>query len=842
MKPNADKEIKKEIKLAKIILNKQKRLSLQQASVILFGGVALVIFLALLTYDPIDQGFFNKNANAAEAYGVKNWVGGKGAYVADFLFGIFGYVAYLVPVVLLILGFSVFRLGPHMKNPNNPRGGINSVIVVIGAIIALFCATALSQLLFDTQLHQQGTGGLLGQAVSGLSTRFLGYYGSVVMLLSGFMVGITLVADISWGSITEKIGDFAVWLYEWILKKNFSPEKAKQAAETSGVALKSGLDKAKDLSGGLFNIDKKRFPWSKQTNAEEKADTNNTPANLEPSLSDNESEPVQTETAKLKLPDFGQMSTTQAEVVEEEKVPEPANQPVQAATMPVETTKPVAVVNTNVKLPPSSLLDAAPETQGQFSPEDLNRLAYELVDTLSHYGVSAEVTEYYPGPIITRFELQLASGTKVSKVSNLAKDLARNLRVASVRVVEVIPKKTTIGIEVPNEKKALVAIRDVVESQAYQRSQSPLTLVLGKDISGNPEIANLAKMPHLLVAGTTGSGKSVAINAMLISLLYKSTAEDVRLLLIDPKMLELSMYEDIPHLLTPVITDMKDAANGLRWCVGEMERRYLLMSKVKVRNIAGFNDKVREAEAKGEPLTDPLFDPKLSVEASPDVLEPLPYIVVVIDEFADMMMVVGKKVEELIARIAQKARAAGIHLVLATQRPSVDVITGLIKANIPSRIAFQVSTKIDSRTVIDQGGAEQLLGHGDMLYLPPGTAIPNRIHGAFVDDDEVKRVVDFVRSQGEPNYLEGVIEDADSDAIPGLEPLDGGESETDPLYDEAIAIVTESRRASISYLQRRLKVGYNRAARMIEDMESAGVVTAVQSNGSREVLAPPPVQ
>ncbi|HIO96622.1 MAG TPA: hypothetical protein EYG71_01685, partial [Leucothrix sp.] len=387
----------------------------------------------------------------------------------------------------------------------------------------------------------------------------------------------------------------------------------------------------------------------------------------------------------------------------------------------------------------------------------------------------------------------------------------------------------------------LVAISEIIDSKGFKQEKSPLTMVLGKTIEGYPAVADLAKMPHLLIAGTTGSGKSVGVNAMLISLLYKSTPDEVRLILIDPKMLELSIYEDVPHLLTPVITDMQDASNGLRWAVGEMERRYALMSHLKVRNISGYNDKVKAAIAKGEPIINPTFDPTQHVDVRPEILEPLPFIVIVIDEFADMIMVVGKKVEELIARLAQKARAAGIHLILATQRPSVDVITGLIKANIPTRIAFQVSTRIDSRTILDQGGAETLLGHGDMLYLPPGTGMPQRVHGAFVADQEVEDIVDYLKLQGEPEYLTDVTESAgSSDAIPGLEPL--ADTETDALYDQAVAIVTESRRASISYVQRRLKVGYNRAASMIEDMEMAGVVSAVQSNGTREVLAPEPVK
>ena len=496
-------------------------------------------------------------------------------------------------------------------------------------------------------------------------------------------------------------------------------------------------------------------------------------------------------------------------------------------------------------LPSVQLLNTAPEGQSKSSSEDiaaLNEVSEKIITSLQDYGVHGVTVEsQQPGPIVTRFELQLPAGTKVSKITGLAKDLARNMGVISVRIVEVIPGKTTIGIEVPNAKRDLVVIRDIIDSKEFKEAESPLTLVLGKSIGGKAVVADLSKMPHLLVAGTTGSGKSVAVNAMLMSLLYKSTPEQVKLILIDPKMLELSTYEGIPHLLTPVVTDMKDAANALRWCVGEMERRYAMMSHVKVRSIAGYNEKVAEAIKNGKPIMDPSYDPTKHVDTQPKILEPLPYIVVVIDEFADMVMVVGKKVEELIARLAQKARASGIHLVLATQRPSVDVITGLIKANIPSRIAFQVSTKIDSRTVLDQGGAEQLLGLGDMLYLPPGTGLPQRVHGAFVADQEVENVVNYIKSQGEPEYLTDVLKDTGGakGAIPGLEPL--ADREGDALYDEAVAIVTESRRASISYLQRRLKIGYNRAATMIEEMEAAGIVSPVQSKGTREVLAPEPV-
>ncbi|MDG4554177.1 MAG: DNA translocase FtsK 4TM domain-containing protein [Candidatus Competibacter sp.] len=494
-------------------------------------------------------------------------------------------------------------------------------------------------------------------------------------------------------------------------------------------------------------------------------------------------------------------------------------------------------------LPSLDLLDRPPARTAGYSSETLVEMSRRVEVLLKSFGIEAQVVAVEPGPVITRFEVEPAPGVKVSQISNLAKDLARGLSVIGVRVVEIIPGKSVIGLEIPNRHREIVYLREVLEAPVYTQSSATLTLSLGKDIGGNPVVANLNKMPHLLVAGTTGSGKSVAINAMLLSLLYKASPSEVRLILVDPKMLELSIYEDIPHLLTPVVTDMKEAANALRWCVAEMERRYRLMATLKVRNIAGFNRKVLDALATGEGLADPFWTPECA-EAPGEiaVLQPLPFIVVVIDELADMMMIVGKKVEELIARLAQKARAAGIHLILATQRPSVDVITGLIKANIPTRVAFQVSSRVDSRTILDQMGAEQLLGHGDMLYLPPGTGLPQRVHGAFVDDHEVNRVVDFLRQTGAPDYIDDVLAEPreESDNGNGNGDGEGRGGESDPLYDEAVRIVTESRRASVSGVQRRLRIGYNRAARLVEEMESAGVVGPLQSNGSREVIAPPP--
>jgi S-DNA-T family DNA segregation ATPase FtsK/SpoIIIE len=496
-------------------------------------------------------------------------------------------------------------------------------------------------------------------------------------------------------------------------------------------------------------------------------------------------------------------------------------------------------------LPPISILDPAEKKQLNYSPESLAAVGHLLEIKLKEFGVEVSVDSIHPGPVITRYEIQPAAGVKVSRIANLAKDLARSLAVTSVRVVEVIPGKTTVGIEIPNEDRQIVRFSEVLSTPEYDNFKSPVTLALGHDIGGKPIITDLAKMPHLLVAGTTGSGKSVGVNAMILSILFKSGPEDAKLIMIDPKMLELSIYEGIPHLLCPVVTDMKDAANALRWSVAEMERRYKLMAKMGVRNLSGFNHKVKEAEDAGTPLSDPLYH-RESIHDEAPLLTKLPTIVVVVDEFADMMMIVGKKVEELIARIAQKARAAGIHLILATQRPSVDVITGLIKANIPTRMAFQVSSKIDSRTIIDQGGAEQLLGHGDMLYMPPGTSLPIRVHGAFVSDDEVHRVVEAWKLRGTPQYNDDILNGVE-EAGSGFEGGGGGggdgeDSETDALYDEAVNFVLESRRASISAVQRKLKIGYNRAARMIEAMEMAGVVTAMNTNGSREVIAPAPMR
>ena len=649
----------------------------------------------------------------------------------------------------------------------------------LGFVITLIAGCGLASLHFIGGHLPLNAGGMLGQSVSEAFVSGFNPVGSTLFLLAALLAGVTLFSGLSWFWLMDTVGDFVLGLIEGGNKafhKWLDDRKGKVAREQRETIVKH--EKAR--------VAKRKKP------------------RIEP---------------KLVKPEKSERTIRERQI---------------------QLFKPSEGES---DLPPISLLDEPPEHTEGYSKAALEALSRQVELKLRDFNVEGEVVEVHPGPVVTRFELMLEPGTKVSKISGLAKDLARALAVISVRIVEVIPGKPTIGLEIPNESRELVALSEIIASKVFDKSLSPLTLALGKDIGGSAVIADIARMPHLLVAGTTGSGKSVAVNAMLISILYKAHANEVRLILIDPKMLELSVYEGIPHLLTPVVTDMKDASNALRWCVAEMERRYKLMSALGVRNMGGYNKKVRAAIDKGKPILDPLWKlNELIEDDAASELEPLPFIVVVVDEFADMMMTVGKKVEELIARLAQKARASGIHLLLATQRPSVDVITGLIKANIPTRMAFQVSSKVDSRTILDQMGAEQLLGHGDMLYLPPGTSLTERVHGAFVDDHEVHAVVQHLKQQGKPNYIEDVTREPEAGeaAIPGLELASSSGDDMDPLYDQALAVVTESRKASISYVQRRLKVGYNRAARMIEEMEASGVVSAVQSNGTREVLAPPP--
>ena len=756
---------------------------LREGAFIGVSAVCLYMLLALFTYSPQDPGW----SASGSGTDIANLGGPTGAWLADVFFSLVGYAAYLFPILLAYRAVIILIERKEEKGFDWLTFGIRA----LGLVLVMIAGTALAAMNDSGNSPlPQGAGGILGQAIGGSFTLAFSAVGSRLILLAVFLFGMTIFTDLSWLKLMDRLGSWAIDYFEksrvWVLKTvdEFKNKRERdKAVEARKVVIEQHVEK-----------EKKRKP---------------------PKI-----KPLKPKAEK-------------SERVEKEKQ------------------QPLFDAPATGEMPHLELLDAEIKDPSRgYSKEALEALSKLLELKLADFGVTAEVTAVYPGPVITRFEIQPAAGVKVSRISNLAKDLARSLAVISVRVVEVIPGKSVVGVEIPNEDREIVNFREVLASKAFDQSKSPLTLALGHDISGQPVCADLGKMPHLLVAGTTGSGKSVGVNAMLLSLLYKSGPEDVRLILVDPKMLELSVYDGIPHLLTPVITDMKDAANGLRWCVAEMERRYKLMASLGVRNLSGYNRKVIDAQKAGTPIADPLWTPdpifaETDEEQTPPDLEKLPSIVVVIDEFADMMMIVGKKVEELIARIAQKARAAGIHLILATQRPSVDVITGLIKANVPTRIAFQVSSKVDSRTILDQGGAEQLLGHGDMLYLPPGSGVPNRVHGAFCSDEEVHRVVADWKRRGQPLYIEGLLDEGGQTPVTAGE-LQAGSSdqddESDALYDEAVHYVTQSRRASISSVQRKLRIGYNRAARLIEAMEAAGVVTEMGTNGQREVLAPPPAQ
>jgi len=755
----------------------------------LIGWIALcsILLLALLSYSADDPGWSHTGSRAE----INNAVGLAGAWVADIFFALFGVMAYLFPALLAVRAIQILRT--YIIRAADAFDSVTFTLRVIGFILVMISATSLANIQY-AEVHNNypfGVGGILGNKIGDATMAMFSYVGSTLILLALFLFGLTVFVDISWIALIDRLGLVTMDLYDRARSKLTALKLAREEKSKSREAVLERQAK------------------------------------------------VETETKMQKLRVPPTIQPPKAKPVVSKRIEREKQQTL------FEDSEVVG------SLPPINLLDPADNnTNTGYSADSLEHLSRLLEHKLLDFGIKADVVEVLPGPVVTRFEIQPAAGIKVSRISGLAKDLARSMAVISVRVVEVIPGKSVVGIEIPNEKREMVRLSEVLSSEAYDRSSSPVTLALGHDIAGIPIVADLGRMPHLLVAGTTGSGKSVGINTMLLSLLFKSSPEEVKLILIDPKMLELSVYDGIPHLLTPVITDMKDAASGLRWCVGEMERRYKLMAALGVRNLAGYNRKIEDAIKAGEPITDPLwvFNPDDmgwdATQEAPEApaLETLPYIVVVIDEFADMMMIVGKKVEQLIARIAQKARAAGIHLILATQRPSVDVITGLIKANVPTRIAFQVSSKIDSRTILDQGGAEQLLGNGDMLYLPPGTSVPERIHGCFVDDHEVHKVVADWKRRGEPNYLTEITDEAavSSIAVPGYSGGEEGEDdpEADPLYDEAVAFVLESRKASISSVQRKLRVGYNRAARLIEQMEVAGVVSAMNTNGSREILAP----
>ncbi|NRH29650.1 cell division protein FtsK [Pseudomonas sp. MS19] len=793
---------------------------LKEGALIALGALCLYMWMALLTYDSADPGW----THTSNVQQVHNAAGRAGAWFADILFMAIGYFAYLFPLLLGVKAWQVFRA---RHQPWQWSGWLFSWRL-IGLIFLVFAGSALAYIHFPaSQSMPASAGGALGETLGVMAVDGLNVQGSTLLLISLFLFGLTVFTDLSWFKVMDITGKITLDLIELLQNAVTRWWDARSERKQMIAQLREVDEPVAPAKPKAAIAQERREP----TMAKEPAPAARSP---EIRLPEPATQPVNKPAASgdaRKAPIITPLDTMPKPTEPSQRVQKEKQAPLFVDS---------AIEGT---LPPISILDVAEKKQKQFSPESLEAMSRLLEVKLKEFGVEVIVESVHPGPVITRFEIQPAAGVKVSRISNLAKDLARSIAVISVRVVEVIPGKTTVGIEIPNEDRQIVRFSEVLSSPEYDDFKSPVTLALGHDIGGRPVITDLAKMPHLLVAGTTGSGKSVGVNAMILSILFKSQPEDARLIMIDPKMLELSIYEGIPHLLCPVVTDMKEAANALRWSVAEMERRYKLMAAMGVRNLAGFNRKVKDGIEAGTPLTDPLYR-RQSMDDEAPLLKTLPTIVVVVDEFADMMMIVGKKVEELIARIAQKARAAGIHLILATQRPSVDVITGLIKANIPTRMAFQVSSKIDSRTILDQGGAEQLLGHGDMLYLPPGTGLPIRVHGAFVSDDEVHRVVEAWKLRGAPDYIEEILAGVEEGGPSGEggSGEDGDNSEDDPLYDEAVRFVTESRRASISAVQRKLKIGYNRAARMIESMEMAGVVTSMSTNGSREVIAPSPVR
>ncbi|NDZ12610.1 cell division protein FtsK [Variovorax sp. WS11] len=756
------------------------------------GFVALLFWLlAMLSFTPSDAAWSTSGTGGE----IKNWGGRIGAWLADASYFLAGYSVWWCLAAGLRVWLSSLagwmRGGEAAAAEQPPRGRFNrSRLAFWFGLVLLLCASVVLEWsrLYRLEAHLPGHGGgVLGYLVGPASVKWMGFTGSALIAIAAGVIGSALVFRFSWSQIAERIGARLYSLFE-------SRREKREIAEDIAMGKKAMREREE-----LASVEQGDEPDS----PEEELRIVPRPKRRPPAP------PVQIEPALTEVPKSDRVAK--------------------------ERQKPLFRELPDSKLPQVDLLDAAQGRQETVSADTLEMTSRLIEKKLKDFGVEVRVVLASPGPVITRYEIEPATGVKGSQIVNLAKDLARSLSLVSIRVVETIPGKNYMALELPNAKRQSIKLSEILGSQVYNEGKSMLTMGLGKDIIGNPVVADLAKMPHVLVAGTTGSGKSVGINAMILSLLYKAEARDVRLLMIDPKMLEMSVYEGIPHLLAPVVTDMRQAAHGLNWCVAEMERRYKLMSKLGVRNLAGYNTKIDEAKAREEFIYNPF-------SLTPDDPEPLkrePHIVVVIDELADLMMVVGKKIEELIARLAQKARAAGIHLILATQRPSVDVITGLIKANIPTRIAFQVSSKIDSRTILDQMGAEALLGMGDMLYMASGTGLPVRVHGAFVSDDEVHRVVAYLKSQGEPDYIEGVLEGGTVDGEGDLLGEGGGEGgEKDPMYDQAVEVVLKNRKASISLVQRHLKIGYNRAARLVEDMEQAGLVSAMSGSGQREILVP----
>jgi len=746
-------------------------------AIVLFS-LSLILFISLFSFDPNDPGF-----NTTGNKDINNFIGLIGAYFSSTSFVFFGVASYFIPLLFISFAVSVIQ----EKETKTSKEIL--VVKLVAFVLILASTCTISSIHFLIEWMPEGSGGILGLMIASSFIQLLDVIGTTLLMLTLWFSFLPLFLGFSWLKVIDFLGSSVINISSYIyltlsslisyMKDNAADKKIKKVeAETLEKTIKDIPKKEKSVKNSKPKIEKVIPPIEEGKKASKERQTK---------LFDESSESL---------------------------------------------------------IPSLDLLDEPSSEKYGNSEESLEALSRLLELKLKDFGIDATVEEVLPGPIVTRFEINPAPGVKVNQINNLSKDLARSLSVSSVRIVEVIEGKSFIGIEIPNEKRALVVLGEILRSKTFEEKSSPLSIALGKDIAGNPIVADLQKMPHLLIAGTTGSGKSVGINAMIISLLYKSTPKDVRMILIDPKMLELSIYGGIPHLLCPVVTDMREAANALRWCVLEMERRYKLMSALKVRNLRGMNVKIEEAIKSGEPIKDPLFDIDKALNEGesiePPDLEPLPNLVVVVDELADMMLTVGKKVEQLISRLAAKARASGIHMIIATQRPSVDVITGLIKANIPARIAFQVSAKVDSRTILDQMGAENLLGNGDMLYIAPASSTPFRVHGAFVSDEEVNRVSSDLQSRSQPIFIDEVTTAQGGEFSSEDKTSENDDSETDPLFDEAVKLVTESRNASISSVQRKLRIGYNRAARIVEKMEEIGIVSELESNGKREVLAPPP--
>jgi S-DNA-T family DNA segregation ATPase FtsK/SpoIIIE len=802
---------------------------LSEARWIALAVAFLYVVLILLSYNRADPGFSHENVVPK----IANLGGRAGAWMADLMLFIFGFSAWWWCVCFVRYLWRGYRqLGNKFfaQEAPEPEHQHEALIRWIGFVVMFIGSLGLEYLrMWSLRVElPRAPGGVLGQLIGHSANVAFGFTGATLLLLMLFGLGFSLFFQVSWLAVAERIGAVAELTIEWFRLRLEDREDRRQG-EAAAVKRDEVVvhERAKYVE--------KHAPAAIER-AEPKLEVH-TAASTAAALSG--ASTVAPPAAAASMPSLAPSSAPAPSAPVPFKIePQMVSVPKSERAEKERQTPLFKELPTDSGLPPLALLDDAPPVQETVAVETLEFTSRLIEKKLSDFGVEATVVAAYPGPVVTRYEIEPATGVKGSQIVNLARDLARSLSLTSIRVVETIPGKNYMALELPNPKRQIVRLTEILGSKVYNDSASSLTVALGKDIAGKPVIADLAKMPHLLVAGTTGSGKSVGINATILSLLYKADPDDVRLILIDPKMLEMSVYEGIPHLLAPVVTDMRQAGHALNWAVNEMERRYKLMSKLGVRNLAGYNAKILEAAKREEHIPNPFS----IMPDNPEPLEKLPTIVIIIDELADLMMVVGKKVEELIARIAQKARAAGIHLILATQRPSVDVITGLIKANIPTRIAFQVSSKIDSRTILDQMGAETLLGMGDMLYMPPGTGLPVRVHGAFVSDEEVHRVVKHLHSTGEPNYIEGILEggtleEAGGGGADGMPAGEGG-GESDALYDQAVQVVLKNRRASISLVQRHLRIGYNRAARLLEQMEQSGVVSPMQSNGNRDILVP----